>query len=109
MRAREFIKESPGMNAPGPDSGPAVSNYPRGYQTPDQMYQSGARFSKQVTDFNMDPMDGSKMMHVDRIDQRIDGGMTEREAIESYANQIAVTPKELTSLYKGYKSRLNIT
>lgn len=105
MRAKEFIKEDPGFDA----GGPGVSDYPRGYSVPHQMYPMGNRFDKPVKDFNMDPMDTNTAVHVERIDQRIEGGMSAEQAINSYASQIAVDPNELAELYSKSKSRNNFT
>ncbi len=105
MRAKEFIKESPGFDAPGPSG----TNYPRGYTIPNQMYPTVDRFDRSVSDFNVDPMDGNKLVHIERIDQRIAGGMSKEEAIKSYASQIAVDPMELVELYNKYSARFNIT
>ena len=73
------------------------------------MYQQGQRFSKPVTDFNMDPLDDNKMVHIERIDQRVAGGMTIDDAIRSYASQLAIKPNELAELYYKHKSKINIT
>lgn len=105
MRAREFIKESPGFNA----GGPSGTNFPRGYDLPSQMYQQGQRFSRPVSDFNMDPFDDNIVVHVERIDQRIEGGMTVRDSIVSYAKQLAVKPRELARVYNRFKAKFNIT
>ena len=102
----ELFKESPGFDARGPSG----TNWPRWYNIPTQMYQQGQRFKKPVSDFNIDALDGtSKLVHVKRIDQRIDGGMTEDEAIRSYSNQIAADVNELTDLYRRSKAELNIS
>ena len=105
MRAKEFIKEDPGFHA----GGPSGINFPRGYTIPNQMYPQGLRFSKPVSDFNMDPLDDNTLVHIERIDQRIEGGMSKEQAIKSYASQIAVEPMELVKLYSKYKSKTNIT
>ncbi len=112
MKAKEFIKlyEIPGYNAPGPGG----MRLPRGYDSSAMtggMYQTGQRFgSKQVTDFNRDPLTASsKKQHFDRIEQRIVGGMSEDEAIRSYARQIAVDVDELTKMYNDSKSRSSIS
>ena len=112
MRAKDFIKlyESPGFNAPGPSG----LNFPRGYNLSHMtggMYPTSARFGADKTiDFNKEPLTAtSKKIHVDRIEQRINGGMSEEEAISSYANQTSINVKELTVLYNRYKSRPSIT
>ena len=112
MKAKEFIKlyESPGYNVPGPGG----MRLPRGYDASAMtggMYQTGRRFgSKPVTDFNRDPLvASSKKQHFDRIKQRIVGGMSEDEAIRSYARQIAVDVDELTKMYNDFESRSSIS
>lgn len=113
MKAEEFIKlyESPGYNAPGPGG----MRLPRGYNVDywvGGMYQSTTRRfgSQQVSDFNRDPLTASsKKQHFDRIEQRIVGGMSEDEAIRSYAKQIAVDVDELTKMYNDSKSRASIS
>jgi len=112
VRAQEFIKlyESPGYNVPGPGG----MRLPRGYDASAMtggMYQTGRRFgSKQVADFNRDPLTASsKKQHFERIKQRIAGGMSEDEAIRSYAKQIAVDIEELTKMYNDSKARASIS
>lgn len=112
MKAKEFIKlyESPGYNVPGPGG----MRLPRGYDLSAMtggMYQTGRRFgSKPITDFNRDPLTASsKKQHFNRIKQRIIGGMSEDEAIRSYARQIAVDVDKLTKMYNDSKSRASIS
>jgi len=112
VRAQEFIKlyESPGFDA----GGYGGIRLPRGYDASAMtggMYQTGRRFgSKSVSDFNRDPLTASsKKQHIDRIKQRIAGGMSEDEAIRSYAKQIAVDVDKLTKMYNDSKSRASIS
>ena len=103
MKAKDLI-ESPGFNAVGPSG----TMYPRGYHIPNQMYPGRRGFEKPVSDFNVDPLTATPTtVHVRRIDQRIEGGMSKHEAIVHYAQEIAADPKELTQLYDDYMARVS--
>lgn len=82
--------------------------YPIGYHIPNQMYPGRRDFEKPVSDFNVDPLsDTPTTVHVRRIDQRIEGGMSKEEAIAHYAQQIAADPEKLAQIYDEYTARVS--
>lgn len=96
MRAKDFLKEDPGFHA----AGPSGINFDPVQASNRGMVYTGARFNRYGAD-SPEPIPG--YIHSKQIDQRISGGMTEKEAIIAQAKKAGFSVKEMYKMYNDYK------
>ena len=96
MRLKELLQESPGFNAVGPSG----IRYPQGAD-PRHNYGDmypGQRFGRAGTD-PYEPV--SDHIHIEQINQRIEGGMPENQAIAAQAKKAGYSTREMIKIYNN--------
>lgn len=89
--------------------GPSGTQYPRGYdpsQAVGGMYQ-GRRFDHNFDPFKDGPDPVPDRVHIEKIDQRVAGGMPLKKAIAARAKRVGMPYDEMKEIYNQYKGRHN--